>query len=225
MTRKTHNGRLHLHGVGEVAALPDTAYIYATVSASDENTGDALAECNSKMADLQAQLVEMGIDQQHIATTNFSVRPVYRVVDKRQTSEIEAWIVSNSIAVKVIELENLGILLTLAGGYGKVGGPHFSNSRYKDLQNECRTLAIKDAIAKAKLYCTAAECDLVGIVEINETNYGRSYGGRENARMSACCDIEGAPPAPIEAGEQTISLSVALQFEIKNNLGSAKAEN
>jgi hypothetical protein len=36
--------------------------------------------------------------------------------------------------------------------------------------------------------------------------------------MMACCDMEGAGPAPVAAGEQTVSLGVSVQFEIASHL-------
>jgi len=205
-----------LQGIGEVIAVPDTAYINATVAISHETTGEALTECNKQMTELQAKLVELGIEKEHIATTSFAVLPVYKVVDDRQTSEVDHWLVSNSISVKIVELEQLGEVLTLAGTYGRVNGPNFANSQHKELENKCRRLAIKDAIAKAHLYCEAAECKLCGIVEISETqHYGAPMG---RMAMTACCDTEGAGPAPVATGEQTVSLGVVVQFEITSHL-------
>jgi len=190
-----------LNGIGQVAAIPDVAVIHSTVSASEDNTSDALAKCNRQMADLHTQLLEIGILPERIATTNFTVRPIY--ANKR--SIVEGWIVSNSIAIKVVELEKLGTVLTLVGGYGKVSGPFFSNSQHKELQNECRKLAIQDAIAKARLYCESASCNLIGIVEIDENQYiAPSY-----------CDMD-RELSPVEPGEQEISLTVRVEFEIEN---------
>ena len=206
-----NTGLMHIHGIGKVAAIPDVADISANIESRNKSSAEAIADNSSRMELVYDAITKLGIERNQIKTTGFTVRPRYKIVKDQQTDVVDYWSVTNSITVKVTNLKILGDLLSVAGKYGSVQGPWFSCSNVNDLEDACRELAIKDAARKAKIYCAHGGLAICGIAEIVENNYG---GNRSMAHSFAACGGTPAAP-PIEAGEQQISISVAVQYIIK----------
>lgn len=218
-------GTLTISGIGIKNAIPDIASIRASVQATKETTQEALTLANEGMASLIAKLDELGLDKKDRQTAHFSVRAEFKKDDSGyQHDQITGWTVQNTLVVKIRNLSQLGVILTLAGEHGSVNGPSFSNSKESALLDEARQLAMKDAIRKAKLYAEAAGVSLGEIIEIVEEQSHQQPYAAKAMRMSVCCEDVGSGPAPVEAGEQTLSMSIHAVFEMSGNVTTEAAE-
>ena len=218
-------GTLTISGIGIKNAIPDIASIRASVQATKETTQEALTVANEGMASLIAKLDELGLDKKDRQTAHFSVRPKFKQDDdgRYQHDQITGWTVQNTLVVKIRNLSQLGVILTLAGEHGSVNGPSFSNSNESALLDEARQLAMKDAIRKAQLYAEAAGVSLGGIIEIAEQSHQQPYAVKA-MRMSVLCEDVDSGPAPVEAGEQTLSMSIHAVFEMAGNVTTEAEE-
>jgi uncharacterized protein len=215
-------GTLTINGIGKKRAMPDIATIAATIRVTEDTTQKSLCNANEKMASLIQVLDNLAIHEKDRQTTQFYVKPKHRRGTEGELREIIGWTTCNALSITVRDIAKIGELLSATGQHGEVDGMHFSNSQADALLDEARQLAVKDAIRKAKLYCEAAGVTLKKIIEINEQqNYYASYG-REAIVMAAC--NTGNNSAPIETGEQTVSISVHTVFEITGDVAT-KAED
>jgi len=120
--------------------------------------------------------------------------------------------VTNAVSVKVRDLDKLGGVLdkVVTVGANRIDGIDFIVSDAGKRLDEARALAVKDATRKAGLYADAAGVKLSRILSISES------GGYVPVRKAnvAMMRADAAPPVPVEAGEQSLSVDVNMAWEI-----------
>jgi len=111
--------------------------------------------------------------------------------------------------VRLRDLDKLGALLDalVTAGANRLNGISFGVSDLDDKTNEARKLAVKDAKARAELYAQEADVDVGKVMSISESSIRRPRPMMQMRAMSA-------ESVPIARGEQTISASVTVVFEI-----------
>ncbi len=201
---------ISVSGSGTVAAIPDMATIRVGVSTRDASPAKALKDNNAKVAKLFEALERFGIQKRDIQTSSFNVNPVHtRRRPPNTPPKIEAYDVSNSVTVRLRDLDKLGALLDalVTAGANRLNGISFGVSDLDDKTNEARKLAVKDAKARAELYAQEADVDVGKVMSISESSIRRPRPMMQMRAMSA-------ESVPIARGEQTISASVTVVFEI-----------
>jgi uncharacterized protein YggE len=111
-------------------------------------------------------------------------------------------------------LKNLGpILDTLVqSGSNQIGGITFGIDEPKKVLNEARKKAVADARAKAELYAEAAGVSLGRVVQISEQS--AITPPMPMMRMAVETVAQDAS-VPIAAGQQTVSATVSITYEIQ----------
>jgi len=203
-------GQLILQGTGKVTACPDTAHLTATIDTVHKTTGPAITENNEKMAVLIALLESSAILKKHIQTIGFNIFQKRRHKDK----EVYDWCVSNQIRVTVVDITQLGDLLSLIGGKASVAGLHFQNSEIEKLSDEARALALEHAMHKADIYCKAGGFAIKEVSQIKEVQPYDVYSNACYGQMEAMSAAPGGG-SPVEAGEQVTSITIEAIFEIE----------
>jgi len=197
---------------GKVTALPDIASISIGVMTEKKTVADAQKENTAKMSAIIAKVKESGVASEDIKTTNYSIYPQYDWVDNRQVER--GFQVSQSIDVKIRDLEKIGDILTAAGelGANQVGGVNFTIDDPEELRQQARLEALENAKRKALELAEAAGVRLGRIVGISEDPgyvppplfYDRAaegFGGGDGA-------------AKIEPGSQDVAVNVTVEYEI-----------
>lgn len=212
-------GSVTVEGRGEVSAAPDTAFITSGVTTQAPTAREALDANSAAMQALIEELRDAGIAERDIQTSNFSVNPNYVYSNVRDDSgytlppRIDGYQVSNTVTVKVSDLDSLGVVLDRAVtvGANTIHGIGFSVAEPEDLYNEARRLAFADARAKAELYAGLAGESLGDIESIRE---GQSYSPPvpQYAVRAASADMESS--VPIAGGELTFSITVAVEWDL-----------
>ncbi|MDM4019036.1 SIMPL domain-containing protein [Roseiconus lacunae] len=205
-------------GTGEVSADPDLAMVNVGVVSEAKTAKEALVANNEAMRNLFAQLDKLGIDQRDRQTAHFNVSPQYdhqrpqpgRSVDPNKP-RIIGYQVTNDVRVKVREISRVGEILdaVVQGGSNRINGISFSVEDDEAAMREARVKAVKDAQAKAKLLCETAGAELGNVIEIHEAGAGPSPRRPEMMMMAQARSV------PVAPGEQTISASVTMTFQIK----------
>jgi uncharacterized protein YggE len=210
-------------GHGEVTAAPDTAVITSGVTTEGETARDALDANTKAMSQLIETLKAANIETRDIQTSNFSVNPNYVYSDERDANgytkppKIMGYQVSNTVTVRVRDLPALGTILDKAVSVGAntVNNIAFSVADPSKLYDEARKAAFADARDKADLYAEAAGVSLDRILNISEQqNFNQPP--RPYAMKTMAQDMAAAAPVPVQAGELTFAIDVAVTWDLGN---------
>jgi uncharacterized protein YggE len=121
------DGRVIVIGEGSVSLTPDYAQIESGVSSRGRTVKEA-SDANSKlMAAMTSALLESGIDQKDVQTSQFSVRPVYAPQEPRTEGKLVGYSVSNQVRVKIRQIGKIGEILDrlITAGVTDVGNISF----------------------------------------------------------------------------------------------------
>lgn len=223
---------ISLSGYGEVQAVPDIANIYFTITKESKVVKDAqdmVAVVEKSAIDM---LKENGVDEKDFKATNASFYPKYEYqTDAGVRLACNQWgcppssgkqvivgyTASESITVKVRDTDNVGKIMQGLGTIGvtDLSGPNFAIDDEDALKMEARRLAIKDAKEKAKTLAKDLGVRLGRIANFQEDGgYYPVMYKTEVANMALDASAQVAP-ASLPAGENTISSTVTIMYEIK----------
>ncbi len=198
-------------GRGEVQGRPDTAIIQIGVETERPSAQEALAQNTTQAQAIQQKLKDLGIAEKDIQTSNFSIYPVYNE-DGRQ---VNGYRVSNSVTVKIRNLDQAGTLLdqVVQVGANQVYGINFSVDDPKALLDQARKAAMQDAMARAGTLAGAGNATVGDALVITE-NIGSMPP--MPMPMAARADMaQGGAPVPVQPGEQTFSIDVQVTFALQ----------
>lgn len=201
-------------GVGEATARPDEATVTLGVLTEAATAREALSANNAAMQEVFSQLTEIGIPEENIQTSNFSISPQYPPYrpDDNAPRRIVGYQVSNMVSVLFEDLDRLGPGLDaiVSSGANQLYGISFSIGETDTLMMEARTDAVGDARARAETLAAAAGVTLGRVLNISE---GGSYNPQPV--MYARAEMAMDSSVPVAAGQQTLTATVSMTFEIE----------
>ena len=205
---------IRVSGSGEVAVVPDIAYINIGVHSEAEDVSSALEANNTQATELTEALKAEGIEAKDIQTTNFNVYPQTRYDNMGQPVGT-SYVVDNTVYITVRDLTKLGKLLDSAinAGANNIYGISFDIADKETVLAQARELAIKDAEAKAKSVATVAGVTLGQIlsIDVSTPTYTQPYygygmgGGAEGLKTSV----------PVSAGQIVVTYTATLNYAIE----------
>ena len=205
-------GRIVVNGHGVVETVPDMATISMGVVSEAKTAGDAMAKNSDAVAAVLKQLAGAGIESRDIQTNNLSLSPRWNNGGSMSKAppQIVGFIATNTVSVRVRDLAQLGVVLdaVVQNGANSFHGLSFGLQDMEPAQNEARVAAIKDAMAKAQLYATAAGVELGDVVSISDGAV-RSVGP---VMMQA--DMMRSAAVPVAQGELSVTADVTVVFGI-----------
>lgn len=213
-----------VQGEGEILARPDIGEFSFSVMAEGETATAAQEQSAEAINTILAYLTEAGVAEADVKTENYYLNPKYRYEDAICTINycppsnpvIDGYEVSQTVVVKVRELERSGELIS---GVGERGATNISGLQFTiDDETVLKAQAREEAIAKAKEKAEQLADDL-GVRIVRMTGfweeqggyypmYDRGYGG-DMVEQSASA----APQMPV--GENTIRSTVSITYEVK----------
>lgn len=211
----TLNGaRLDVVAEGEVRRVPDVATISAGVVTQAATAGAALTDNARRMAATVAALKRAGIADRDIQTSSIGLAPQYRY-GENVPPVITGYQASNQVSVRFRDVKRAGpILDTLVKeGANQINGPTFSLDTPDAALDEARTAAIAKARARAELYARASGLRVSRILAISEE--GETSAPPPRPMMMAMARSKEAADTAVEAGEQTLSVTVRVSFELQ----------
>ncbi|MBO6639403.1 MAG: SIMPL domain-containing protein [Roseitalea sp.] len=210
--------QITVSATGTANVAPDMAVIGLTVLREAETARDALDANTMAMAEVLAAMQAEGIAERDLQTSNFNIQPRYVHPEPkngvRPAPRIVGYQVSNSLTVRVRDLERLGAILdqSVTLGVNQGGGISFTNDDPSAAITEARTKAMQAAIGKAETLTEAAGIGLGRILTISEqSSEPRPIAMARGAVMEMAAD---AAPVPVAAGENTYRVSVNVTFEL-----------
>jgi uncharacterized protein YggE len=207
--------RIIVMGEGQAAIPPDMALLSLSVMREARTAREALSANNEAMAAVIAAMKEFGIADRDLQTAGVQINPRYNYTNKpdgTQTAELAAYQVTNTLSVRIRDLDKTGEILdkSVSLGVNQGGGVFFANDDPSAVITEARKKAVADAVAKARTLAEAAGVGLGKVIEINDQAFAPPPMPIEAKAFDAA-----APAVPIQAGENSYRVQVSVTFELK----------
>jgi uncharacterized protein YggE len=207
-------------GEGKVYATPDVAILTLGIESQEYSVAAARDKAATAMEAVIAALKGQGIADKDIQTQYFNIYQVTRWDSGKDTEVVTGYRVTNTVTVKVREIEKAGDVIdsvVAAGGdLTRVNSINFTVDEPQPYYEQAREKAFEYAATKAKQLASKAGVQLGDVTYISESSgsYGivyRNYAVSEDAM---------AAPAPaittnISIGQLEITATVQLAYEIK----------
>ncbi|TIP23504.1 MAG: SIMPL domain-containing protein, partial [Mesorhizobium sp.] len=175
----------------------------------------ALDANNDAMAAVIAAMKSAGIADRDLQTAGIQINPRYNYTNKAdgsQEAELVAYQVTNTLSVRVRDVDKTGDILDKAVSLGvnQGGGIAFTNDDPKATITEARKKAVADALAKAKTLAAAAGVNLGKVIEITDQNVAPAP-----MPLNAKAFDAARAAVPVQAGENSYTVQVTVTFELK----------
>ena len=200
-------------GEGKVTVVPDTAVVNLGITANHSTIKAAQTQANTVINKITEELKKLGIESTDIKTSNYSVYPQYNY--DGGPSRITGYQVNASLTITVRDFDKVNQVIdtSTANGANTVGGIQLTvdEKRQKELLQQARELAVKEAKTKAESLARTAGITLGKIVNIQEgySNPGPVYAKEMMAAVGGGGDTQ------IQPGSTDITSSVTLFYETR----------
>ena len=205
---------IRVSGSGEVAVVPDIAYINIGVHSEAEDVSSALEANNTQATELTEALKAEGIEEKDIQTANFNVYPQTRYDNMGQPVGT-SYVVDNTVYVTVRDLANLGKMLdtAISAGANNIYGISFDIADKETVLAQARESAIKDAEAKAQSVAEVAGVTLGQIlsIDVSTPTYNQPYFGYGMGGGASRVETS----VPVSAGQIVVSYTATLNYAIE----------
>lgn len=226
----TATNTISVNGEGSAYAVPDIATFSVSVRETAKDVAAAQEKATEKNNDVIAYLMEAGIEEKDVQTTEYSVNPQY---DYSSTAcsggycppsnpKLVGYEVSQTLTVKVRDTDKAGDILSGVGtrGAANVSGLSFTIDDEDAINAEAREKAIADAKDKAEQLARDLDVRLVRIVGFSESGNYPYYGKvmLESSAYGRGASMDGAQAAPapqLPVGENKIISNVTVVYEIR----------
>jgi len=197
-------------GEATVSVPPDQAQIDAGVATEAKTAREASDTNNAAMGKVLLALKGAGIEEKDYQTSRLSLQPESAPNRSTGPATIVGYRASNRVTIRLRDVTKVASIIdTLVGaGANDIGGINFTVSQASKLLDDAREQAIADARRKAEIYAKAAGVTLGAPLSISE---GGTPGPITFRRMAAGM----AAAAPVAQGEETLQVTVAVSWAIK----------
>jgi uncharacterized protein YggE len=203
-------------GQGSVRVEPDVAWVSIGIETAAGTVSEAVEENGVKMASILAALEDVGIAQEDIQTTNYSVQleryPEPMPRDSGTASDEPQYRVSNMVNVTIRDLDKVSETLdaVIEAGANNIWGVSFSLEDPTTARSEARAKAVDDAQVRAESLAALGGVDLGPIMSMSEVIGG---GGVPMPMIAAEGGMGSA--GPISPGEVEISYQLQVSYFIQ----------
>lgn len=204
---------ISVNGVGRVKAEPDVADISLGVTKQGKEAAEAANKAAEAMDSMVTALLDMGIEENDIQTTNLSLSPRYDW--NKDPAPIVGWEANNMVSVTIRDIDSVGAVVDAAteAGATNVNGISFRVEDPTEAEAAARTAAVADAKAKADQLAADAGVTITGVVTITESG-GQQPQPIYMARNEMAMMDSGGASTPVMPGEVELSVNVFIQYEI-----------
>jgi uncharacterized protein len=206
---------ISVSGEGEVTGTPDTLTMSFGVSVTKDSVSEAVAVAADEADAVMAALMSNGVAEEDIQTSNYSIWPQYDYTGQRQI--LVGYQVNNNVTVKIRDIETAGATIDAVAAAGgddvTVNGVAFSIEDNEALITAARDAAFADAKAKAEQLAELSGVTLGDPISISENFSPAPQPYRYDEVVFAGAD---SAETSISPGEQSVVVSVAVQFSISN---------
>jgi uncharacterized protein YggE len=210
-----------ISGDSEVFAAPDIAMLSFTARGEGSTTKIAQDKETVVINKAVKYLKDKGIADKDIKTSNYYLQPNYEYPKCTtsfcaSTPRISGYSASQTVEVKIRDLDMVGDLLTGLGDQGvtEISGPNFTIEDEDKLKDEAREAAIDEAREKAEKLARDLGVDIVRVTSFQES--GNGYYPMPYAKDMLQSEASSTVSNPvIPTGENKISVTVTITYEIR----------
>ncbi|MEE4021607.1 SIMPL domain-containing protein [Gordonia sp. PKS22-38] len=199
-------------GNGEVTGTPDTLRADIGVEATADDVSSALNESSTQVSAVTDAVVEAGVAREDIQTQQVDLSPQYANPAPGSTREISGYQATNTIRVTIRDIATASDVLAAAATAGgdntRISNVAFAIDDDSELMKQAREAAFTDARGRADQYASLSGDSLGDVQTINEQTSGQEQP------TTVQRDSVAAAPVPIEPGQQTLTFSVTVTFEL-----------
>lgn len=209
-------------GQGETQVSADTAVIFLGVSARDRDVMKAQQKVNETIAAIRTALINAGVPEENINTNYINIFAIYgSTYDSFGNSgeeEVTAYNAGSSLAVKVTDMETVGLLIdeAFAAGANTLDGINFSAESTENARNESLKIAVAEAREKAEILAEASGLKITGIEKITEgsvSSYENTVGNFSAKAADTASEQAYGAGTVVQAAKVIVSVSVSVTFE------------
>ncbi len=216
---------IYVTGEGEVTAVADIATLSIYLKKEASTAKEAQSLLNDSIDKTVEYLKLQNVNDKDIKSEyggispkyTYETKPCYTYPCPPREEKIVGYTATQSITVKVREVDNANILKT---GLAEIGvtdlsGPTFSIDDEDGYKAEARSLAIEDARVKAKVLAKDLGVKLGKVISFSEGGDYRMYSSMK-MQSEVAYDMAGSASAPtLPKGENKIMSNVTITYEIK----------
>lgn len=207
-------------GSGTTSVKPDIALVNLGIEATAPTVAEARSKGASAMDALTKAVKAKGLADADIQTQAFNIYPQYgtpALNSKPATPEIVGYTVNNQVQLKVRNLDSVSNVLDsaiAAGGNGiRVNSLQFTIEKPDQYLAKAREEAVQNAKARAEVLAKAAGVKVGPPRSISES--GASFPQFDKMQAAPASGPGGlGGPTPVSPGEETLSVTVSVVFEI-----------
>lgn len=199
-------------GHGEIKAVPDLAIYQISLNTRNKVASLAVDQVNTNAQALLALLAKQGVDKKDITTINGGVYPNY---DNDTPGKIISYTAIYSVSIKFHDLTQCSKVMAQVSsitGITNINGPSLSFADALPYENAALAKAVENAKSKAQALAKAGGIVLKEPITIRTSDASGPRPVMMEMNMRAKTLESWVAPAPIEAGEQTISASVEVTY-------------
>ena len=215
-----------INGTGSIKQKQEIIEVNIAIESRDKQIINATNVVNKNISKIIQIAEEIGIEKDQIVTSEFSITPVTRWVEKKDEfgeygeSQIIAYKVYNSVIVTSEDKDNITTFIDRAnletGNSFRVNNIRFKAKFNDENKVLAREKAVEDALEKADFYEKELGIKLGKIISFEEFQPGlpanKSSYDMPMMRMSAA---EAMPSTELFAGESEIVSEIYIGFEIE----------
>ena len=232
-------------GVGEMTTTKDVARISFSFSELDKDVSVARKVVSEKAEMAYMELKQLGIEERDMKTTRYNIRPEYEYVTvpvlpipiplsgqqgggyshggRKQERRLVGYRVSHSSSIRIRDIDTVGNILDTISDLKpeNVSNLTFTldDEEQKQLEEEAEIVAITNAREKAERVAEQSGITLGKIVGVRFDS-PRPYYSKSSLRNVAYSETfaveeQSAPTTPVALGEDKITATVVLTYELK----------
>jgi uncharacterized protein YggE len=210
-----------VNGEGKISVVPDVAVLTLGIESQETSVADAQAKASEAMDKVIAALKAQGIKDKDIQTQYFNISQDRRWEDLKNTEVIYGYRVTNTVTVKVRNVEKAGevidVVVAAGGDLTRINGINFTVDEPAAYYVQARELALSHAAAKAQQMADKAGFKLGKITYVSEStnNYNFTYRNYYGMNDSAMAVPAPTIVAPVSVGSLELTADVQVAYEIK----------
>ena len=206
---RSNRNILRVSGEGKLAVQPDQANIKLGVLTEDNELMKAQEQNAAAISNVKKALNAIGITDQQIQTSDFTIFPQYDFVDGKQI--FRGYRVEHILGITVDEIENTGLVVDTAvnNGANTIRGIHFEAENQSELYQQALSLAVMDAYKKAETIASALRVQLISTpLSVAEGTLGME----QPVSFQSSTFVKSAVSTPIQPGTIDIVSQITAEF-------------
>ncbi|MFT4769011.1 MAG: hypothetical protein ACI8RN_002151 [Glaciecola sp.] len=209
--------RIEVTGKSEVRVAPDMANLQLDVVTENLDAAVARREADAITATALQVLRDAGITNADIDTTGLSIAPQYRWLKDERTQELTGYRVSRNIAVRLLELDALGELVTTLSdtGINRMQSPRLGLQDEESVYRGVLAAAAENARERASVIASALGEELGPVISASTQREAAPRPMLAERALMASDSASASSGESYSAGYLSYSVSISAAFSLQ----------